>query len=141
MLIKYDKKGDSMKKIGSFLKGILLIPLIVILGCTSSNNQGMAYPQEIGNNPAEANNRPSGNLQTGYNNSMRGISMANISREQRQQIIQVMIAACQDRMEGDTCTAKGSRGTRTGTCRTRNEQLICNTGNYSRQGQTPVNGQ
>ena len=80
---------------------LIMASIAVLSGCTS-NDGGRARFQ--------------GGNRSGF---------GNMSDAQRQQFEASAIAACQGKSQGDACTTQGAGGERPGTCRARNETLLC----------------
>ena len=59
------------------------------------------------------------------NRSRSNRGFGNLTIEQRQQMMQQSIDACQDKNEGDSCILSNTRMNATGTCNTLNATLRC----------------
>jgi len=92
----------------TLLMALAIASSIIILGC-ASNNKNQSYQ--------------------GKGNYQNRFGANNLTQEQRQQMIeqrmQSMIAACKEKTEGGACTIQNPRGSKTGTCKTQNETLVC----------------
>ena len=94
---------------------VLTASLALLSGCTSndqtpaSQQGGTAYRVGAGNGSGQGMPR-------------------NLTDAQRQQFLQEMVQACQNKAEGDSCALQTPMGGRTGTCKTMNETLSCVTG-------------
>jgi len=108
---------------------LALAAAVVLCGCTATDN---SVQQNASDNSSLA----------------PGHGMRNFTDAQRQQMFQDRIqqaaAACEGKLENDSCETQGSRGNTNGTCRDRNGTLSClPQGNWTRSynGTTAPNWQ
>ena len=115
------------RNISMLLIIVSLVSIIIISGCTSSDRETA---------PIQGN----GDYQN--NNRQRAGNFGNLSEEQRQQFIeqrmQMMMAACQDKKDGDSCALQNQRGQRAGTCKAQQGKLMCSTVRDNKQGNRSI---
>ncbi|MFH0971398.1 MAG: hypothetical protein V1835_02415 [Candidatus Micrarchaeota archaeon] len=104
---------------------IALFAAVFMMGCTSENQGDRDNPDFQGRQFGRGGNFPRDGNFSGNR------TFGNMTEEQRQQMMQQrqqeIINACKGRAEGDICTITNPRGNTEGTCKTLNNQLLCET--------------
>jgi hypothetical protein len=143
--VKVHLCGKKMKTTPIIIIIVLALSVILLISCSSENGNNNPNQQNRlnpDNFPRQRQFNNSGNMRGGFQQNRTNFNRTmNISAEQRQQMTQQRLqqstTACNGKSDGDSCTISSQRGDQTGTCRTQNNEFICNigAGNRQRNGQ------
>jgi len=126
---KHGTRKHDARNVSVYVIVVVLVGVIFIAGCSTSDNSG-------NNPPASASNNNSARGQFNGNRSgARNGFGANLTDEQRNQMMQqrtqMETDACSGMSEGDACSITfssqygGAGGARNGTCTVQNSTLLC----------------